>query len=242
MKTISCMIIDDEPLAISLLETFVSRTPFLSLAASFTNPIEALTALQQGAIDLIFLDIQMPDMNGIELSRVIPKETKIIFTTAFKDFALDSYEVSALDYLLKPIHYNKFITAVEKAREWFEMSKVKDKTPERNTIYIKVDGLMKQIELSKIEYVCGMKDYVNIFIKNEKRPLVTHITMKVVENMLPKDSFMRVHRSYIVALNKIVSVDRNDCIYIRDEVIHVSEGYLKEFKAYLEDNSLNLGD
>ena len=102
--------------------------------------------------------------------------------------------------------------------------------------------MMKQIELSKIEYVCGMKDYVNIFIKNEKRPLVTHITMKVVENMLPKDSFMRVHRSYIVALNKIVSVDRNDCIYIRDEVIHVSEGYLKEFKAYLEDNSLNLGD
>lgn len=242
MKKITCQIIDDEPLAIRLIENFVQRTPFLSLVASYTNPVEALMALKAYPVDLIFLDIEMPDMNGMELSHVIPEKTRVIFTSAFKEYALDSYEVNAIDFLLKPIHYSKFLSAVEKAQKWFELSSAQDKAPERNTIFINVNGMLRQIDLRKIEYICGMKDYVNIFIEDEKRPIVTHITMKAVEDMLPKELFMRVHRSYIVALGKIGSVDRNDCIYLRDEVIHVSDSYLSSFRAYLEANSLNSSD
>jgi two-component system LytT family response regulator len=239
MRKISCIVIDDEPLAIKLIETFIERTPFLALAGSYTNPIEAFSAIKEKDVDLIFLDIQMPDMNGMELSRMVPEKTRIIFTTAFKDYAFDSYEVNAIDFLLKPIHYSKFIAAVEKAQKWFELSSQKNTSAERNTIFIKVDGLMKQIDLRKIDYVCGMKDYVSIYLEGEKRPLITHITMKIVEEMLPKDLFMRVHRSYIVALDKIKSVDRNHCIYIREEVIHVTDQYADAFDAYLEANSLN---
>ena len=246
MNPLTCYIIDDEPLAVKLLESFVSKTPGLQLIASFTDSVEAITAIKSQPANLLFLDIQMPDMNGMELAHMIPSETKVIFTTAFKEYAFESYEVSAIDFLLKPIRYNKFIAAVEKAHEWFgrnsqgtvpnESLPVKDslRTVPNESIFLKVDGEYRQVALEKIVYVSGMKDYVMFYLEGERRPLITHLTMKSVEDMLPTSRFMRVHRSYIVALDKIRSVDRNDCIYIGEEIIRVTDAFKDNFLQYLQ--------
>lgn len=241
MEKLKCMVVDDEPLAVRMIESFIERTDFLELSQSFTDSIAALDALKGSPVDVIFLDIQMPDLDGMTLAAMVPAETRIIFTTAFKDFAFDSYEVNALDFLLKPIRYNKFLAAAEKARQWFGMKSLKDEaatpaTAKRNSIFLRVDGQIRQVPLDRILYVSGMKDYVMFYIEGEKRALVTHQTMKSVEEMLPADMFMRVHRSYIVALGKIRTIDRNNCIYIGDEVIHVSEGYTDNFNKFVRMN------
>ncbi len=227
---LSCIIVDDEPLAVKLLESFVAKTPDLELLGSFTDSIEAINAIKEQKPNLLFLDIQMPDLNGMELAHMLPEGTRVIFTTAFKEYAFESYEVSALDFLLKPIRYNKFIAAVEKAKEWFSPSTL---IPPR-TIFLKVDGEYRQVSLDKILYVSGLKDYVIFYLEGERKPLVTHLTMKSVEDMLPAQQFMRVHRSYIVALDKIRSVDRNDCIYIGDEIIRVTDAFKDTFDQFLQ--------
>ena len=239
----TCTIVDDEPLAVKLLESFVAKTPDLQLLNSFTDSVEAINAIKEQAPDLLFLDIQMPDLNGMELAHMIPETTRVIFTTAFKEYAFESYEVSALDFLLKPIRYNKFLAAVEKARQWFTHSlppvskESVGNTPPygggASTIFLRIDGEFRQVSLSQVLYVSGMKDYVMFYMEDEKRPLITHLTMKAVEEMLPPERFMRVNRSYIVALDKIRSVDRNDCIYIGNEVIRVTEAYRETFLSYL---------
>ena len=244
---LTCIIVDDEPLAVRLLESFVNKTPDLQLAGSFTDSVEAINVIKELKPDLLFLDIQMPDMSGMELAHVVPAETKIIFTTAFKEYAYESYEVSALDFLLKPIRYNKFISAVEKARQWFGhklnnqnnlnnqniQNTQKEPHGKQETVFLRVDGEFRQVALSKIIYVCGMKDYVMFYLSDEKRPLITHLTMKSVEDMLPSTLFMRISRSYIVALDKIKSVDRNECVYIGDEIIKVTDAYHEKFISYL---------
>jgi DNA-binding LytR/AlgR family response regulator len=257
--TLSCIIVDDEPLAVKLLESFVTKTPDLILLGSFTDSVEAINAVKEQKPNLLFLDIQMPDLNGMELAHMIPSETRVIFTTAFKEYAFESYEVRALDFLLKPIRYNKFLAAIDKAKEWFvrcdisrseecgvrsEDTQVADSSLQGNltphstlhtprTIFLKVDGEYRQIAISDIIYVSGMKDYVMFYLDSERRPLVTHLTMKSVEDMLPTQQFMRVHRSFIVCLDKIRKVDRNDCIYIGEEIIHVTEAFLPAFQQYL---------
>jgi two-component system LytT family response regulator len=187
----------------------------------------ALSTLRESSVDVLFLDIQMPDLDGLNLSRMVPPGTRVIFTTAFKEYAFDSYEVNALDFLLKPIRYHKFLGA----RQWFEMSSVKE---ERGSLFVRVDSQLRQVEISRILYVTGLKDYVMIYLEGEARPLITHVTMKAMEEMLPSGRFMRVHRSYIVALDKIRSVDRNNCVYIGKEIIHVTDAYKEAFNAYLK--------
>lgn len=240
MVELTCMIVDDEPLAVKMLESFVERTPYLRLAGSYTDPVLALSQLRSHPVDLLFLDIQMPDLDGMNLSRMVPAETRVIFATAFKEYAFDSYEVNALDFLLKPIRYHKFLQAAEKARQWFELQEQakegQAKEPKRENLFIRVDGELKQIDVSRILYVAGLKDYVTIYLENEPRGLITHVTMKAMEEMLPAGRFMRVHRSYIVALDKIRSVDRNNCIYIGKEVIHVTDAYRDAFTTYLKAN------
>ena len=242
---LTCIIIDDEPLAVRLLESFVTKTSGLKLLGSYTDSVEAINAVREQRPQLLFLDIQMPDLNGMELAHMLPEGTKVIFTTAFKEYAYESYEVSALDFLLKPIRYNKFITAVEKAREWFGRSQEphteepaaignQDVAKPINTVFLKVDGEYRQVALDKILYVCGMKDYVMFYVEGERKPLITHLTMKSVEEMLPTNQFLRVHRSYIVALDKIRSVDRNDCIYIGDEIIRVTDAFKETFNQFLQ--------
>lgn len=236
MRTLTCMIVDDEPLAVKMLEGFVDRTPYLKLEASFNDPVLALSTLRESPVDVLFLDIQMPDLDGLNLSRMVPPETKVIFTTAFKEYAFESYEVNALDFLLKPIRYHKFLNAAEKARQRFELSGVKE---ERGSIFVRVDAQLRQVDLSRILYITGMKDYVMIYLDQEPRPLITHVTMKAMEEMLPSTRFMRVHRSYIVSLEKIRSIDRNNCIYIGKEIIHVTDAYKDAFNAYLKANIPN---
>ena len=231
MMSLSCIIVDDEPLAVKLLESFVNKTPDLELLGSYTDSVEAINAVRNLQPNLLFLDIQMPDLNGMQLAHMLPDGTRIVFTTAFKEYAFDSYEVKALDFLLKPIQYNKFFVAVEKAKEWFSVYSLKYKD-DNSTIFLKVDGEYRQIAVSNILYVCGMKDYVMFYLDSQPKPLITHLTMKSVEDMLPSQQFMRVHRSYIVALDKIRKVDRNDCIYIGNEIIHVTEAYLSAFHQY----------
>ena len=241
---ITCIIVDDEPLAVKLLESFVAKTPQLRLEASFTDSVEALSWLKEHPVNLAFMDIQMPDMNGMELSHMLPEGTKVIFTTAFKEYAFESYEVSALDFLLKPIRYNKFIAAVEKAQEWFMHSQPQPAniTPlsshpsplTKTSMFIRVDGELRQISFDHILYVEGMKDYVRFHLENERLPLTTHMTMKTVEDALPTDTFMRINRSYIVRLDKIRTVDRNLCVYIGEEIIRVTDAYREAFERYVQ--------
>ncbi len=232
MNPITCIIVDDEPLAVKLLESFVVKTPQLKLERSFTDSVEALAWLREHPVQLAFMDIQMPDMNGMELSHMLPERTKVIFTTAFKEYAFESYEVSAIDFLLKPIRYNKFIAAVEKAEQWFSHQKETPSTPK--TMFLRVDGELRQVNFDNILYVEGMKDYVRFHIEGERLPLTTHMTMKAVEDALPTDAFMRINRSYVVRLDKIRTVDRNLCVYIGDEIIRVTDAYRDAFERYVQ--------
>ena len=239
----TCMIVDDEPLAVKLLETFVGRTADLELKGSFTDSIEALDVLAREPVDLLFLDIQMPDLNGMELAHAIDNErTRVIFTTAFKDYAFESYEVNALDFLLKPIRYIKFQAAVEKARNYFAMKESANtaasqpslpSNKEDDFIFLRADGELHQIALARILYVEGMKDYLKFFIEGERKPIITHMTMTAAEEMLPEAGFMRINRSYIVSLSHIRSIDRNDCVYIGEQIIRVTEAYKEQFNQYI---------
>ncbi len=240
---ITCIVVDDEPLAVRLLESFVAKTPSLELLGAFTDSLEAINAIREQHPQLLFLDIQMPDLNGMELAHMLPEGTKIIFTTAFKEYAFESYEVSAIDFLLKPIRYNKFIAAVEKAQEWFVHSQPQPANISpltshpspltKTSMFIRVDGELRQISFDSILFVEGMKDYVRFHLEGERIPLTTHMTMKAVEDVLPTDTFMRINRSYIVRLDKIRTVDRNLCVYIGEEIIRVTEAYREAFESYV---------
>ena len=236
-QLISCIIVDDEPLAVKLLESFVTKTPDLRLRGSFTDSVESINAVKEQKPDLLFLDIQMPDLNGMELAHMIPPTTRVIFTTAFKEYAFESYEVCALDFLLKPIRYNKFLAAVEKAKQWYEREPADDDEKKSKSLFIRVDGELRNVSIDSITYVSGMKDYVMFYLDGENKPLISHLTMKAVEAMLPTDKFLRVHRSYIIAVDKIKKIDRNDCIYIGEEIIHVPEGYQQAFRSFIETRS-----
>lgn len=247
----TCIIVDDEPLAVKLLETFVERTPDLQLLGSYTDSIAALDALRANPSDLLFLDIQMPDLNGMELAHAIDtRRTRVIFTTAFKDYAFESYEVSALDFLLKPIRYVKFQAAIDKAREIFQSvsaPSIAETNPPSSislgensgmssgssSIFLKVDGELRRIDLCKIIYVEGMKDYLKFSIEGEKTPLVTHLTLSAAEELLPNSMFMRINRSYIISLQHIRTIDRNDCVYIGDQIIRVTDAYRENFMNYV---------
>lgn len=219
-----------------MLEGYIARTPELELLASFNDPVLALTEIRNLAPELAFLDIQMPDLDGLELSRMLPPETRVIFTTAFKQYAFESYEVSALDFLLKPIRYQKFLEAVQKGREWFALkeSAAAAVQQEKDWVYLKTDGVLRKVEYADILYVEGMKDYLMVHLRSQKQPLVTHLTMKAAEDMLPKESFMRIHRSFIVNLPQITSVSVQGDLKVGDTLLHVSEGYKEAFDQYLK--------
>ena len=241
MRPLTCMIVDDEPLAVRLLESYVENTPELKQLASYTDSITAINAIKEQKPDLLFLDIQMPNIDGMELAHSLPAETRVIFTTAFKEYAFESYEVNALDFLLKPIRYNKFLGSIEKARKLIDVQQTASQPKQQpNTVFIRVDGEWRNITVDQIIYVNGMKDYVLFYLDSENKPLISHLTMKAVEEMLPSDKFLRVHRSYIIAVDKIQKVDRNDCIYIGEEIIHVPDGYLPTFRAFVEKRSFCL--
>ena len=196
--TIKCAIIDDEPLALGLIAGYVKKTPTLELCGTYSSAVQAMKMLPDNPVDLLFLDIQMPELNGLEFSKMVPEKTRIVFTTAFEQYAIDGYRANALDYLLKPISYADFSEAVGRAIEWFNL-KLKaegEKTPNTdgnpNYIYVKSDYKLIQVELDKILYIEGLKDYVKIYTEDNPRPILSLISMKALEERLPAERFLRV--------------------------------------------------
>ncbi|ADQ80823.1 two component transcriptional regulator, LytTR family [Paludibacter propionicigenes WB4] len=233
--TLSCFIIDDEPLALGLLENYVSKTPFLKLTGKFSSAISASSAVSDTPPDVIFLDIQMAELNGMEFARLVPEKSKIIFTTAFQQYAIEGYKVNALDYLLKPFSYSDFLLAANKALQWQQTLEKALNQPD--CIYVKSDYKLIQIQLSKILYIEGLKDYLKIYIEDQALPIVSHITMKTMEEMLPGQLFMRVHRSFIVHKEKIKIVENNRIIFGK-VYIPVSDSYKESFQSFLEKRML----
>ena len=192
---LNCAIVDDEPLALSLLESYVNKTPFLNLTGKYSSAMQAMKELPDMKVNLLFLDIQMPELNGLEFSRMVDPQTRIVFTTAFGQYAIDGYRVNALDYLLKPISYPDFLQAANKALQWFDLVQ---KPEEKESIYVKSDYKLVQIELKKILYIEGLKDYIKIYLEDSPKPILSLMSMKSMEELLPANRFMRVHISYIV--------------------------------------------
>ena len=234
---LNCCIIDDEPLALGLLESYVQKTPFLTLCGKYNS---ALTAMQERSfenIDLLFLDIQMPELDGMEFSKMLGDKVRIVFTAAFEQYALDSYKVNALDYLLKPIAYPDFLQAANKALQWYErigQGPVKNKL---RHIFVKAEYKLVQIELEKILYIEGLRDYVKIYLQDEPQPLVSLMSMKTLEELLPAEDFIRVHRSYIVQGDKIKVIERNRIIFGK-QYIPVSDSYKDKFAAFLSERGV----
>ncbi len=237
MKKIKCLIVDDEPLALDLLEGYVNRTPFLELAGRSANAFEAMEVLDAHPIDLIFLDIQMPDLSGVEFSRTLKNGPKIVFTTAFEQYALDGFKVDALDYLLKPFNYEEFLKAANKAKEWFQLVDAqKQKGETLPYLFIKSEYKLLKINLNEVLYFEGLKDYVKIYLVNQSKPILSLMSLKSLEEGLSAEQFMRVHRSYIVNLEKIESVERSR-ILINGFAIVIAEQYRERFQQYLASKS-----
>jgi len=233
---IRCLTVDDEPLALNLVSGYVERTPFLELAGRCNSAVEALRKVSEEPIDLLFLDIQMPDLSGIEFAQAMQKGPKVIFTTAFEQFALAGFRLEALDYLLKPFNYTDFLRSANKAREYFDLVQ-KATQPvtvpgELEYLFVKSGYDLIRIRFDDIRYISGLKDYVKIFAATSQ-PVLSLLSLKSLEDNLPPDRFMRVHRSYIVALDKIVSVS-NHRIMIDQEYIPIGEQYKDAFYRFLE--------
>ena len=241
MKKITCLIADDEPLALNLIESYVLKTPFLELKAKCNSAIEAMQVLEeQNDIDLFFLDIQMPDLTGLEFSKLLPQNSRVIFTTAFDQYAIDGYKVNALDYLLKPFDYNEFLNASTKARNYFESQQtvsVSKSEKKQEFFFVKSEYKQIKINFSEILYIEGLKDYVKIYLKDNPKPILTLMSLKKLEEELPSENFMRIHRSYIIALDKIEAIERNH-IVIGKEQIAIAPNYKDSLMEYIGGKSL----
>ena len=233
----TCVIVDDEPLALDLLESYVRKTPYLELAGKYSSAVQALQALSGQAADLMFLDIQMPELSGLEFSKMLSPDTRIVFTTAFDQYALDGYKVNAVDYLLKPISYADFLRAADKARHWYERAQSSPAREEEiDSIFVKSEYKLVQVDLRRILYVEGLKDYIKIYEEENPKPILSLMSMKAMEDLLPASQFMRVHRSYIVRKDKIRIIDRGRIVFGK-AYIPVSDSYKAVFQAFLDKRS-----
>lgn len=304
MNTISCIVVDDEPLAVRLMESYVAKTPFLSLKGSFTSGTAAYSFLQDNPVDLLFCDIQMPNLSGMDLSRMLPERTRIIFTTAFSEYAVEGFKVRALDYLLKPISYEDFLSAAMKAKEYLELiddkslrqaqrpsglvtepavstlvtepavrrdsptTEVTEPAVRRGSpstevtepavstsvtepvevtgqrkiksIFVKTEYRLQQIDLDRITYIEGLKDYVKIHLNNGTAPILSLMRLKALEDTLPKEDFVRVHKSFIVRLAAIEAIERNH-ILIGPSRIPIGDTYQTALYQALSGSFLLLG-
>lgn len=226
---IKCIAIDDEPLALQIITKYCEKISFLQLQKVFTNPDEAKDYLTQNNIDLIFLDIQMPDINGVQFYKNIEKKPAVIFTTAFKDFAVDGFNVDAIDYLLKPIEYDRFLKAAYKANEYLEF--LSSQSTQLDSIFLKVNYEMRKINLKDIELIEALDDYIKIYI--QPMPVLTLMTLKSVAEKLPAQEFMRVHRSYIIPLHRVEKFNRHS-IWIQGREIPIGSSYAHVYDKLLE--------
>lgn len=237
---LKCIAVDDEPLALDIIEDYVSKVPFLQLVKRTENAIEALQLVQEGGIDLVFLDIQMPDLTGIQFLKIANGKSNYILTTAYSQYALESYDLNVSDYLLKPIAFDRFYKAVEKVHNQMQkqepvvvapVAEPAAKAPAASTtaqdfIFVKTEHKIQKIQLDNVLYIEGLKDYISIFTKTER--VITLQNMKKMEETLPKGDFIRVHKSYIIALDKIESIERSR-ISIAGKIIPIGDTYRDEF-------------
>ena len=235
--TINCAIIDDEPLAAGLLESYVTKTPYLNLTGTYNSAITAMRDLRDNPVPLLFLDIQMPELSGVEFAKILPKDTKIIFTTAFPQYALEGYKVNALDYLLKPISYEDFLRATEKAQDWYNILQKREAYNDDRIMFIKSEYKLLRVCLDDILYVEGLKDYVRICLKNGEK-IMSLMSMKKLEDYLPHPEFLRTHRSYIVHMPEVRSIDRFRIVF-GDVFIPISDNYKEEVQQYLDTHTLS---
>jgi DNA-binding LytR/AlgR family response regulator len=233
---ISCAIIDDEPLAAGLLESYVKKTPYLELKGTYNSAVTAMRDLRDNPVQLLFLDIQMPELNGIEFAKILPHETKVIFTTAFSQYAIEGFRVNALDYLLKPIGYEDFLRSTDKALDWFAVQKKQDSCLRDRFLFVKSEYKLLRLDLDDILYIEGLKDYVRFYLESGEK-LMSLMSMKRLEEYLPHPEFLRTHRSYIVHMSKVHSIDRLRIVF-GDQYIPVSDNYKDEVMAYLEQHTL----
>lgn len=247
MKTLRCIAVDDEPNASEIVKKFAEKTPFLEFLGSFHNPLEALQKIQEGGIDLVFLDIQMPELSGIEFLNIASKQAKFIICTAYPKYALEGYEHNVVDYLLKPFPFDRFYKACQKALtqgtqlSLFQNPTLSTPKPESKTenstahpqefMFVKSELKIQKVYLSEILFIEGLKDYVSIYTKKDR--IITLQTMKKMEETLVQPRFVRVHRSYLVAIDKIESIERNR-IFMGDKIIPIGDTYKEEFFTLIE--------
>ncbi len=238
---IKCLAIDDEPLALKQIESYIEKTPFLEAVAFCHNAFEAMDILSQKEVDLLLVDINMPDLNGIDLVKSLSVKPKIIFTTAYSEYALEGFQVDAVDYLLKPISYPNFLKAVNKVKNRLELEEKahsNEKPMEEENLYVKADYKLVSIHIPEILYIESANEYIKIVLENGES-VTTFMRLKSIEAELPQDRFMRVHRSFIVNLTKIKAVDRNRIMINSKIKIPVGDLYKDIFQNYVEKKFVN---
>lgn len=238
---IKCIAVDDEPLALDLLEDNIKQVPFLQLVKTCRNAFEAIEVLQTEQIDLVFLDIQMPGLTGTQFVHSLPEQNKplVIFITAYEEYAVEGFNLDVVDYLLKPVSFDRFLKAVNKVNEFlkFRQQGVQPTLTNNEYLFVNADYSLVKVRLPEITYVEGLKDYVKIHLTTATRPVITRLTMKAMEETLPSDQFIRVHKSFIVSLDKVESI-RNLKIKIGNAQIPVSEHYSEAFFKLIDANRM----
>ncbi len=236
-----CIAIDDEPLALELLEDNISKVSYLHLVASFDNPLKAIQLLQDEVVDLIFLDIQMPGLTGLQFIQSLQNKPMFILVTAYERYALDGFNLNVIDYLVKPVSLERFIQACGKAWELHQLkaNKNDDKTEEEKYFFINVDYSMLKVDFKDIMYMEGLKDYIRIHLKNSTKPLVTRMTMKAMEEQLPTTTFIRAHKSYIVSIDHITAIRKNS-LFIGDFEMPIGDSYKEAIKSIVNKGMANL--
>ena len=231
---IRCLAIDDEPLALQQLVTYIGKVPFLELAAQCHSALEAKTFLEQDTVDAIFCDINMPDLNGMDFIKSLAVPPLVVFTTAYSEYAVEGFRVNAVDYLLKPFGLQDFQRAANRLKDRLEMKNERyDNSQADNSLFLKTEYRMVKISIQDIRYVEAMSEYLKVYLDSEKKPIVTLLSMKKMEERLP-DNFMRIHRSYIVNLSKIQEVNKNRIIIDDDTYLPIGDLYKDTFQAYLD--------
>jgi DNA-binding LytR/AlgR family response regulator len=234
----NCLAVDDEPLALDLLEDNIRKIPFLHYLGNCANAFEALKVLQEQKVDLVFLDIQMPGITGIQFLQGLAQPPMVIFITAYKQYALEGFNLNIVDYLLKPVPFERFLRAVNKAHDWHRLLQLSaqppapaaEAAPASPYLFVQAEYSLLKLRLADIEYVEGLKDYVKIYLAGQTRPVLTRLTMKAMEEKLPAQGFVRVHKSFIVSMDRIELV-RNQKIKVGEKFIPLSDGHSGPFFA-----------
>jgi DNA-binding LytR/AlgR family response regulator len=251
MKTIKCALVDDEPLALELLKSYVKRIPSLELTQCYSSAVEAAKLIQD-PVELLFLDIQMPDLNGMEFARLLPETTRVVFITAFDKYAVEGFRVNALDYLLKPVSFDAFLGAVKKAQQWYALQENKPNTvsisdvseekgsidTQDDCIFVKSDYKLHKVPFKDILYIEGLKDYVKIYLDDARKSILTLASLKSLDTKLP-NRFIRIHRSFIINVDKVQMVDKGSVKLTNGTLLPTSEGFKDEFLNYLEQRTIN---